>query len=117
MDAMQKKRSWKVAISYLAISLSLVFTSFLLPEDFNPSSSHSLSEILSQVFMPVFVFMQPQFFLLIILQTNPAVGLINAIEFWSCVILIPIWSFCLGWLFVKFENWLNHFPVLGRRVF
>ena len=28
----------------------------------------------------------------------------------------PIWSICFGWLFVKLDNWLNHFPVLGRRV-
>jgi len=31
--------------------------------------------------------------------------------------LIPVWSFCFGWIFVKLDNWLNHFPVLGKRVF
>src|ERR1039457_37388 len=30
---------------------------------------------------------------------------------------MPLWSLCFGWLFVKFDNWLNHFPVLGKRVF
>ena len=30
---------------------------------------------------------------------------------------IPLWSFCFGWIFVKFDNWLNPFPVLGKRVF
>jgi hypothetical protein len=30
---------------------------------------------------------------------------------------IPLWSICFGWLFVKLDNWLNHFPVLGKRVF
>ena len=28
-----------------------------------------------------------------------------------------LWSICFGWLYVKFTNWLNHFPVLGRKVF
>ena len=28
-----------------------------------------------------------------------------------------IWSICFGWLYVKFTNWLNHFPVLGKKVF
>jgi len=27
------------------------------------------------------------------------------------------WSVCFGWLFVKLDNWLNHFQVLGRKVF
>ena len=29
----------------------------------------------------------------------------------------PVWSICFGWLFVKLNNWLNHFPVLGKKVF
>jgi len=33
------------------------------------------------------------------------------------LVSIPIWSICFGWLFVKLDNWLNHFPVLGKRVF
>jgi hypothetical protein len=33
-----------------------------------------------------------------------------------CVSML-LWSLCFGWLFIKFDNWLNHFPVLGRRVF
>jgi hypothetical protein len=30
---------------------------------------------------------------------------------------MPLWSICFAWLFVKLDNWLNHFPVLGRKVF
>jgi hypothetical protein len=33
------------------------------------------------------------------------------------LISVPVWSFCFGWLYVKFTNWLNHFPVLGKKVF
>ena len=32
-------------------------------------------------------------------------------------LLVPIWSAFFGWLFVKVDDWLNHFPVLGKRVF
>jgi hypothetical protein len=35
----------------------------------------------------------------------------------SCLPTIPLWSICFGWLFVKLDNWLNHFPVLGKKVF
>jgi len=28
-----------------------------------------------------------------------------------------IWSICFGWIYVKFTNWLNHFPVLDKKVF
>ena len=34
-----------------------------------------------------------------------------------CIISIPMWSYCFGWIFVPFRTWLNHFPVLGKRVF
>ena len=108
----------KVAISYFAASLLLVFAAMFLPEDFNNRfSGYSLSEIFSQVLIQLFVFLQPQFFLLKILETNPAGGLIDAIEFWGCVISMPLWSICFSWAFVKFDNWLNHFSVLGRKVF
>jgi hypothetical protein len=33
------------------------------------------------------------------------------------LLAIPFWSICFGWLFVKLDNWLNHFPVLGKKVF
>ncbi len=33
------------------------------------------------------------------------------------LVAIPLWSICFGWLFVKMDNWLNHFPTLGRKVF
>jgi hypothetical protein len=33
------------------------------------------------------------------------------------IISIPMWSYCFGWIFVPFRTWLNHFPVLGKRVF
>ena len=41
-------------------------------------------------------------------------------EVFHCLIAIlsiPIWSLCFGWIYVKFTNWLNHFPVLGKKVF
>jgi len=34
-----------------------------------------------------------------------------------CIISVPVWSFCFAWIFVRVRDWLNHFPVLGKRVF
>jgi hypothetical protein len=42
------------------------------------------------------------------------IGLVLIITFF---VSIPLWSICFGWIFVKLDNWLNHFPVLGKRVF
>jgi len=28
-------------------------------------------------------------------------------------VLMPIWSICFSWIYVKCVNWLNRFPVLG----
>jgi hypothetical protein len=62
----------------------------------------------------VFLLFQPQFPLSI-----HVMDMLN-IPSWIVLTLslgsIPIWSICFGWLFVKFDNWLNHFPVLGRKV-
>ena len=63
-----------------------------------------------------FSILQPQFWISAILDTNDSWGR-AAVEFWGCVIAIPVWSLCFGWLYVRFTNWLNHFPVLGRKVF
>ena len=32
-------------------------------------------------------------------------------------ISVPLWSFCFGWIFIRVKDWLNRFPVLGRKVF
>jgi len=106
MDAMQKRRMWRVTIIHLALSVFAIWK--LMPHlltdflgSYEPSWRHFWRD--------VFCSLQPQFFV--------ANKLNIFILSWACVILIPIWSICFGWLFVKFDNWLNHFPILGRKVF
>ena len=41
----------------------------------------------------------------------------DEIIFLFFIITAAAWSMCFGWLAAKFINWLNHFPVLGKRVF
>jgi hypothetical protein len=44
-------------------------------------------------------------------------GLLKSILWFFVYASMPLWSICFGWIFVKLDNWLNHFPVLGKRVF
>jgi hypothetical protein len=101
MDAMQKRRIKKVAITHIAITILCVVFVFTIPF----------------YWVPFFLFLQPQFLLLEVLNTNPGGGILDATEFWGCIIAVPLWSICFGWIYVKFTNCLNHFPVLGKRVF
>jgi hypothetical protein len=41
----------------------------------------------------------------------------DEIIFLFFIITAAAWSMCFGWLAAKFIGWLNHFPVLGKRVF
>jgi hypothetical protein len=62
--------------------------------------------------------LQPQFWLSAKLFKA---GVSSIFLVWSILIFqfvaIPLWSYCFGWIFVKLDNWLNHFPVLGKKVF
>jgi hypothetical protein len=97
MDAMIKRRMWKVAIGHFVLS----GTVFLLCEKL-------------ELNWWIFGIFQPQFVILITSIDIKAVP-----PFWYLLpfCLAPAWSICFGWIFVKLVNWLNHFPVLGKRVF
>jgi hypothetical protein len=112
MDATQKRRMWKVAASHFVLSLAVVLGALLCPEDFNHPSVVVVPEILAQSLVHCFYFLQPVFSL------GVGAKLLSG-NFYFALLLasIPIWSLCFGWLFVKLDNWLNHFPVFGRKVF
>jgi hypothetical protein len=55
--------------------------------------------------------LQPQFYFF------PSFNGENAGPFFLLLLTIPLWSQCFGWIFVILDNWLNHFPVLGRKIF
>jgi hypothetical protein len=108
MDAMQKRRMWKVAIAHFVLSAIYIFNLF------------NMSGIFSGLESIPYWILQPQFLILFdligklfqIKSSNLSVFLIGV-----CIGLIPLWSICFGWIYVKFTNWLNHFPVLGKKVF
>jgi ABC-type Fe3+ transport system permease subunit len=131
MDATQKQRIWKVAIGHFALSV-LVFFALVVKQ--TPSFSGNDSEQFLQLQQYITWHNAWDFFWLMTLQLlQPQTLLIGKILklcfgidffvkfFWLVTIIqiccAPIWSLCFGWLYVKFTNWLNHFPVLGKKVF
>jgi|ERR1043165_522975 hypothetical protein len=108
MDATLKRKVWKV------IGYHLFFTAYVVlllafashPMILNPSDPAHWYPLLGQ---PLLILLQPLSYVV-----ERISGSESAFLFFM---LMPIWSLCFGWLFVKFDNWLNHFPVLGKRVF
>jgi hypothetical protein len=126
MDAMQKRRMWKVAIGhfllsilFLVIVLNYGFVARSYSGGYNAilegESRAAWMEAWANLWQVIFSFFQPQFWLI-----NKFVQHIQEPR-WLLIpvflITIPIWSLCFSRIFSKFDNWLNHFPVLGKRVF
>ena len=106
MDAMQKRKVWQVAVGHGLLSLLVGLVALFLPVVFR-SAHDPMFEHLSQMLMRFFYFLQPAYFL-VFLKEELAEDLLCS---------IPLWSLCFGWLYVKFTDWLNHFPVLGKKFF
>jgi hypothetical protein len=76
----------------------------------------------SYFFIAFFFILQPQFLVTTIIFFTDAREFIpyeldGLFLYVLPLVIAPFWSYCFGWLYVKFTNWLNHFPVLGKRVF
>jgi hypothetical protein len=122
MDAMQKKRMQKVAIAHFV--LSVWFGMALVNHEAEAGGIFEGSFFAWDHFtLKIFLFLQPQF--LFAFHANHPMGFRFA-EYNSTpslltliflLILIPLWSISFGWLYAKLTNWLNHFPVLGKKVF
>jgi hypothetical protein len=117
MDATLKRRISKVAIAHFVLT-ALVWLGW---ECFH--NGDSIQSILwSESWRNIFFVLQPLIWLVF---AAAQIGIVN--YFYSifsdgaalaiCLPMIPIWSFCFSWILVKLDNWLNHFPVLGKRVF
>ena len=117
---MLKRRMWKVATCHFLASIVVCFTFFkyaVHTDNFfdvgdsrleTPSTEawlnawYNFSGVVALLFQPI------QWWAIKLGRFNLT---------FSCLFTIPIWSICFGWIFVKLDNWLNHFPVLGRKVF
>jgi hypothetical protein len=114
MDAMQKRRMWKVVIVHFLLTVfcffglvHLLFKSFSFDSD-------SWINLMSWFLFVSLLILQPEFLLAVILQDDGPNHILPPLIWW---VFIPIWSICFGWIYVKFTGWLNHFPVLGKKVF
>jgi hypothetical protein len=133
MDAMQKRRIRKVARLHFALTffvlLLIAFTTTTLAVSKSIVHLDSSLQAWTQFLLLVLVLLQPVaalFFAKITPLVMEHFGNVHpewlsmsiiSIFFVFAFFSVPSWSICFGWLFVKFTNWLNHFPVLGRKVF
>jgi hypothetical protein len=111
MDATQKRKMRKVAIAHFVLTVIYIFNLFYMGGIFSGLES-----------IPYWI-LQPQFSLVLlkfqigIMFFHTHSASLTMFFIGVCIALIPLWSICFGWFYVKFTNWLNHFPVLGKKVF
>jgi hypothetical protein len=122
MDVTQKRKMHRVAVIHFVLTCLVVLVLLV----FFPGAYHFSGDSIAQLRFEqyiiwheawkhfweiVFYILQPQFRLLI---SGGKSSLFFAV---ASMISVPVWSFCFGWIFIKLDNWLNHFPVLGKKVF
>jgi len=123
MDAMQKKRMRRMAIVHFGLSVFCFCVPIFISTAVIWSGAHDASyyrALEHQAWKQAWLHfnfncslaLQPQFWFF----SKIFVGSKNNLLF-LLLLTIPVWSICFGWIFAKLDNWLNHFPVLGKRVF
>jgi hypothetical protein len=128
MDATLKRRMWKVALAHFILTVVCMSAPFFAPrffqiaipwsgprgEAYSRALEHqAVNKAHVEFISDCGMILQPQIFVFAKIIRPP----VGAIVFWLLLLTVPAWSLCFGWLFVKLDNWLNHFPVLGKRVF
>jgi hypothetical protein len=107
---------WKVAIVAIAHFLLTLFVMLRILNHAIPSAERDIWLQTWGGFWSNFLrLLQPQILILgkLFNSSNSSHYLIPIL----ILVSVPIWSICFGWIFAKLDNWLNHFPVLGKRVF
>jgi hypothetical protein len=125
MDATQKRRMWKVAIIHFCLTLFVIATLFNSGWSGRSGTKAEETWIIKETLkIGTLVLLQPQLGILFAASKffpNAMAHYFSWVRPWLLMavwfVSIPIWSICFGWIYVKFTNWLNHFPVLGKRVF
>jgi hypothetical protein len=121
MDAMQKRRMWKMAIIHFCLTLLAIaslYNSFWSgPSNSKAHETWVAKETLKEGSL---VLLQPHLGVLFVADDyfpTARAHYFSWVQPWLLFVSFPIWSICFGWLYVKFTNWLYHFPVLGKKVF
>jgi hypothetical protein len=115
MDAMQKRRMWKVAVAHFLLTLFVAWKLIHYSAWSGPYEREIWFMAWGSFWLKVFVMFQPQ-----LLLFNFVTGFLVHLPSWFGQLVfiasVPIWSLCFGWILVRLDKWLNHFPVLGKRV-
>jgi len=118
MDNTKKVRILKVSVMHLALTVVVCLAAVMLYSvfDFDPMKypDHDFPAWANS-WKYIFLLFQPLIWL--VSASHLLSHFSSGIQFAICLLLIPLWSFCFGWLFIRAKDWLNHFPVLGKRVF
>jgi hypothetical protein len=127
MDAMQKRKLRKITMLHLGLTALFLVIAALQPAyafSGNLEMWHRFQEHLiwkqawSQFWTCAVFLLQPPLWLSAkIFRAGIGSIFLTWVIIISTFILVPFWSICFGWIYVKFTNWLNHFPVLGKKVF
>ena len=114
---------WKVAIVHLALSYLVIylFVKFVyigqgVFGDLVFQAQVESSQIWRIFLSPILYILQPQRYL----ADHFFHGWTMGYPIWIGVFLTfsyPLWSICFSRIFIRAKDWLNHFPVLGRKVF
>ena len=111
MEATLKRRMRKVVGYHVFFTIYLLLLTLFVrhPMVVNPSDPADWFGLLER---PLWILLQPLPFAFACISghQSPVFELL-------CFVLMPLWSLCFGWIFVQIDNWLNHFSVLGRKVF
>jgi hypothetical protein len=106
MDATQKRRIWKVALAHFGFTFLFLFLWIKMYMDF------------AICWREFFHLLQPQLWLIWQAELHSSTEVLAELfPKWFYLLTIPVWSLCFGWIWVKLDNWLNHFPLLGKKIF
>jgi hypothetical protein len=125
MDAMQKRRMKNLARIHFGLTLFFVFLSVIwnaFPFHSQSIEARVIHATWGQFWLDALKLLQPLPHLMILvtqrlnLPDHP-LWLVVLIIYGALLVASLFWSICFSWILVKFDNWLNHFPVLGKKVF
>jgi hypothetical protein len=117
MDAMQKKRVKRAAKIHLLLTVAFIFlvaiSWHIWPRLTNSKAHLTLFEqFYSHALGIVAICLQPISYFISGHNEFESIFI-----FFVAVVLMPLWSYFFGWIFIGVKDWLNHFPVLGKKVF
>jgi hypothetical protein len=120
MDATQKKRIRKAAKIHFALSVfsGLLFL-IMLPAMATAKSHSEPDSVFLVIFLAAmlsFFLLQPQFLVIEFFVAALALRIYSS-DIILGLVIAPFWSYVFAWILIRTKDWLNHFPVLGKKVF